>query len=270
MRVFEFDDYRGYLKAVIGDRKARGRDGRGLQTRLAEAAGCSASFLSQALGGTVQLTPEHAHGIARALGLADNETEHLLLLVRRERAAGATYRAYLDAQIRASREREADLATRLPASRLQDPAHEALYYSSWVPAAIHIALSVPTLRTPAALAERFGLTRARVEETLASLESMGLARAEGARWRLTDRFLHLSRHSPAARANHAAWRLKAMENIQRGFDTPIQYSSVFSIARDDIPRLEELVRRFIEESRALVAASPEEEVACFLMDLFRV
>jgi hypothetical protein len=110
-----------------------------------------------------------------------------------------------------------------------------------------------------------------VEATLVSLEHMGLARREDREnWTLTSRFLHLPRQSPLARVNHAGWRAKAVEAIHSGRDAPIQYTSVFSLARSDIARLEEMVRTFVEETRAVIAESPEEEVVCFLVDLFPV
>jgi uncharacterized protein (TIGR02147 family) len=269
-RVYDFNDDRAYLQAAIAHWRLEGGAGRGAQSRLAEAAGCSPSFLSQALGGTVQLTPEHAFGIAASLGLDEGASEFLLLLVQHERAASAHYRTHLGKRIESLRRKQEDLAQRLPAARLGDGVDELLYYSSWVYAAIHIALSVPGLQEEAALAARFGIDGEIVARTLAELARMGLARREGNKWRLTNKFLHLPRQSPLARVNHMGWRIKAMENIQRGRDIPIQYTSVFSLARKDIPKVEEMLRRFIEDTREVIAQSPEEEVVCFLADLFTV
>jgi uncharacterized protein (TIGR02147 family) len=266
-RVFGFDDVRGYLKGVLSERGSQ----RGLQSRLAEAAGCSASFLSQALAGKVQFTPEHVHGMAMWLRLPEAELAFLVLLVERERAGSQGYVRWLDARIVAARRQDADLAERLPKGRIEDHVHEVSYYSSWVNAAVHVALSIPELRSAPALAARLRLPQSHVEATLVSLEHMGLARREDREnWTLTSRFLHLPRQSPLARVNHAGWRAKAVEAIHSGRDAPIQYTSVFSLARSDIARLEEMVRTFVEETRAVIAESPEEEVVCFLVDLFPV
>lgn len=71
--VFTFEDYRAYLHGIIkGNRHLRG-----FQSRLADAARCTSSFLTQVLSGEAGFSVDHLFRICRFLGL--NETEWLYL-----------------------------------------------------------------------------------------------------------------------------------------------------------------------------------------------
>jgi len=59
--LFSSENYKAYLKSVLD---GPGKE-RGYQSRLAEAAGCQRSYLSQVVHSTPHLTPEHAMGMAQ-------------------------------------------------------------------------------------------------------------------------------------------------------------------------------------------------------------
>lgn len=57
---------------------------------------------------------------------------------------------------------------------------EAIYYSSWIYAAVHVALAVPRLQSIENLSRRLGLGLGTVEVALMKLEELGLAERVGA------------------------------------------------------------------------------------------
>src|SRR5687768_13356982 len=92
MRIFNFLDYKKYLKEVI--RENRGTHG--YKTRLAKAAGCRSSYLSQVLHGNFDLSPEHALGLANFWGLSTTEKDFFIQLVHLARAGTKELKKYYE------------------------------------------------------------------------------------------------------------------------------------------------------------------------------
>lgn len=95
MQIFSFTDdiqvIREFLKENSGIRSVK--------SKLAEAAGCQLSYLSQALAGKVFLTPDHAFGISKFLRLNEVEAEYFMLLVQVKRAGAREHRSYLQSKL---------------------------------------------------------------------------------------------------------------------------------------------------------------------------
>ena len=81
--VFTFEDYRAYLHGIIkGNRHLRG-----FQSRLADAARCTSSFLTQVLSGEAGFSVDHLFRICRFLGLSETEWLYLRELLIQEKCA---------------------------------------------------------------------------------------------------------------------------------------------------------------------------------------
>jgi hypothetical protein len=92
--LFICPSYRDFLHHEI---KSSGR--RGFKTRLAEAADCQQSRMTQVLNGTAQLNEDQALGICEFLRLTDAESDFFILLVRYERASSEKLRDHLKAKM---------------------------------------------------------------------------------------------------------------------------------------------------------------------------
>ena len=68
---------------------------RAIRSKMAAAAGCQLSYLSQAIARKVQLTPDQGYGIAKFLRLSEVEIEYFMQLVLLKRAGTREHRAYL-------------------------------------------------------------------------------------------------------------------------------------------------------------------------------
>lgn len=265
--VFEFQDYREYIRHRIASSECAW----GYQGRLAEAARCQPSFLSQALKGRVQLTIDHVAGLADFWHLTEDERSYLLHLLMEERAAHPALRAHCRKVLEDLRAQHGDLSRRLNYPSLVRPEHEAIYYSSWLYPAIHIGTSIPALRSIQRISEYFGINPRHATEILGTLTDMGLVERQGAdEWVLTGRFLHLRKDSPFFPTHHINWRFRCGDHLQKRPGEGMHYTSVVSLSKRDIPRIEEEIRQFVERVHAIVADSREENLMGFSCDFFEV
>jgi DNA-binding GntR family transcriptional regulator len=139
-----------------------------------------------------------------------------------------------------------------------------------MPSAIHIALTIPELRSLDALTSRFRVSSERVLKALNTLLALGLAEKKGTLYFPLSKTLHAGRGSATLRQHHSNWRLNAVESLARESAEELHYTSVVSLARDDVVRIRETLVRAIEDVRNVVKPSQEEDLYCYTLDLFRV
>jgi hypothetical protein len=92
MSVFEFDNYRKFVRHAISTTPALGR---GSVKKMATALRVHPSLISQVLSGSKDFTSEQANDIASFLNLNELETEYFLCLVDIERAGTSRLKTFL-------------------------------------------------------------------------------------------------------------------------------------------------------------------------------
>jgi uncharacterized protein (TIGR02147 family) len=276
--IWNYSDYKKYLRARSRALNLR----RGFLSRLADAAGCQPSYLSQVLNSKVQLTPDQACSIASHLELSENEATYFLALVDLARAGSPLLKQRLSKQIFDLKTRAQKISERLqrPASQIADD--QIVYYSSWTYSALHILSSTREFQTVDALSERLNIDREHVLNQLKQLESMGLVINEAGRWRHSGEELHLPATSPLISMHHANWRsralMKAQANIADQHSLPAQrlsaqglhFSGVYAISREDVQTIREILLRAIEAANKVVGPSASEELVALTCDFFIV
>ncbi len=269
MNLFEHKDYKSYLKARVQAAKKEKRTG--YSAALAKALGAPAPFVSQVLHTHVNFTLDHAIRAATHWGFTSLEREYFLALVSLARAGSAELREYLAAKLGAYREQASRLDKRFKQEKISSEESQWAYYANWMIQAIHMALTVPTYQTPAALAARLHLAEAEVLLALEQLEKMGLALKKGDRWSASHTMVHLPKNSPASRMNHCLWRQRATNAIlgSQARDQ-LNYTGIYTLSRADFTRVRELLVAALESTHKVVAPSPAEELACVAIDWFWV
>lgn len=266
LNLFKFDDHIDYLNAIID---SRGKE-RGIKGKLALAAGCQPSYLSQALRKQVLLTPEHGFGITRFLGLSEDETQYFLELVSHARAGVAALKTWHEAKLEQLRKVREDFTKRYRDPTVGGDSSEVVYYSAWYWSAVYVGLSIPILRSPERMATRLQLPVGLVREVLQGLLNQGLVVKVGAEWRQTRRNLHLPAGSPMTLMNHFNWRHKALDDVLLHRSDSIHFTGVHTLAKSDLPRLRQILFEAIDAMRGVIGPSDEEELICFTADLFRI
>jgi uncharacterized protein (TIGR02147 family) len=264
--VTSFEDYKKYLRVQI----EKNSHTPAYKGRLAEAAGCHRSLLSQVLGGTVHLTPDQGARLAEFWKLPPLEGEYFLCLLSRARAASPALKRQLARRMEEIRGARLNLTERLEASPVHLGEEENRYYRNWVGVAVHVLCSIPSFQSVSVMAEKLSVSPERVRETLSSLHAIGLVEKRGERWMASARNLHLSRESPLLATHHTNWRLRAIDAIEEARAGSLHYTAVHALSKADWEAVKQRLIEALRDTRKIVEPSAEEELVCVNCDAFVV
>lgn len=265
--IFDFLDYKAYLKALI---RSRPGGGRGFRSELAQAAGVQRTFITQVLGGSSHLSLEQAVRVSRFLGHSDEELDFLLLLIEYGRAGSELLREQLRRQIKARINERLVLRRRLQSQKALPLEAQLRYYSAWFYSAIRVALGVPELRTPEALSRRLSIPEATVREVLEFLLGCGMIQKNGAHYAGAPFHLHLGTDSALLTRLHSNWRIRALSSLQQEGPRDLHYSYAMSLSREDALELKAMLVKYLEELQRKVIASRDETVFALCLDFFEL
>ncbi|MBO9668769.1 MAG: TIGR02147 family protein [Bdellovibrio sp.] len=265
--IYEYRDYKDYFLDLIESNPATRR---GMRKELSEAIGCQVSHITNVLSGAGHFSQEQAEAAARFFGLSSLETEFVLLLVQYNRAGTSSLKSFYEKILNEKQVKCTSLKSTLEMPDSLQQQDEALYYSSWQFAAVHVLVSIPEFQNREAIAKKLELPIARVDEILAFLCEKGLIAKEGTRFKILRALIHLDKSSPLISKHHSNWRLKSMQSMEYNAEEKVHYSSVFSVSKKDYPRVQELLKKSLSESMKVIAKSPEEELAVICVDLFKI
>jgi uncharacterized protein (TIGR02147 family) len=266
--IFDYSDYRNYLLEWI---EAKPACGRGQRAALAQFIRGPVSHVSQVLKGVSNLSLEQAEEVNEFLGHTNEQSDFFLLLVQLGRAGTPKLKRRLQSLIQRAREKRLILKDRLGVKSELSVEDEARFYSSWHCAAVHILATIPQYQSKEAMAEQLGLSLKKITEIVEFLQSLGLFNYEKGRYKVGTRHIHLGSDSAMIAKHHINWRLKAMQNIQdQGETENLHYSSVVSISHNDVTEIKSLLVKAIENAKAMIRKSKEEELHSFCLDFFKV
>lgn len=264
--IFTFKHYKDYLTSLTGVKASRS----GMKARIAEAIRCQPTYISQVINGEAHLSFEQSEMLCRFLQMSEEETYFFMLLVHRDRAGTTELKKFYNNQIQIILKQRMNLVHRLGEKNKLTEEKQALYYSSWQYAAIHIALTVPSLQTREALAHYFRISLKRVDVVLRHLVEMDLAIPTDKGFSVGPSIVRLDNKSPYIIHHHAHWREQAIESLEREEITDLHYSAVVSISQKDVGRIKDRILEFLKENSAIISQSPEEEVYVFSTDFFHL
>ena len=263
--IYNYRNYKLYLKDWLLSRPGRGR---GEKKRIAEALRCHTAYITHVFSGSAHLSMEQASDLSTYLGHRPDEQHFLLLLVQLARAGNAAFKTYIDREIHKALDAQTLLKNRLEFKRKLEGDDQSTYYSSWHYGAIHALVSVPSFQTPEAIAKYLRLPLQKVNGILDFLVTTGVVVTDRGQYHVGTTSIHLGNDSPMISKHHTNWRVRTLQSLDQPQAHDLHYSSVVSISRQDVPKARAIMIKAIEEIRTLVAASAEEEVYAYGMDLF--
>lgn len=264
--VYSYSNYKTYLQDRVTLESPRS----GFKSRLARAAVCQPAYITQVLKGAAHLSLEQAIRVSDWFEMDPSERHYFLLLVQRARAGSLELQKYFELQISACVKKRNTLSKRLESTASVSEGDRSRYYSSWIYAAIHMALTIPELRTKEAIAKRLGLPERKVMEALGFLCRSGLAKRSASGYELKVSNVRLASESPLMTQHHTNWRLQAVNALERESLRELHYSSVMSLSQKDATRLKEMILEFIGHFLSQVKVSREELIYCMGVDFFEV
>jgi uncharacterized protein (TIGR02147 family) len=262
--VFEYSHYKTYLRDRTGARGSK----LGVKSALARTMGCQPTYLSQVLHDHAHLSLEQAEKVNEFFGHNKEESDFFLLLVQKERAGTPSLAAYFQEHLNEILRRRLILSKRLGEKVVLNEQNQSVYYSSWIYAAIHIALTIPKLRTREAIGTFLKLPLKKVSSALDFLCSVGLARAQGSSYSVGETQVRLSSGSYNLIRHHSNWRTQALEALDREELADLHYSGVISLSREDVIKVKNILLEAISQSQNVVRDSKEEELYAVALDFF--
>lgn len=267
--IFEFKDYKAYLKALIAGKPGGGR---GVRAAMAKSIGSTVSHISQVLSGDSHFTFEQAEGVNEFLAHSKDEAIFFLMLVQLARAGTPALRKRVGEQMGELLSKRLVLKERLGVKESLDERDQMTFCSSWIYGAVHVATSIPKLQTKEALSAQLGVSKKKIGEVLEFLMSVGLVvSAEGGKFKMGVARFHLSDDSPMIAKFHTNWRMQAIGSLDaEKTKEDLHYSSAVSLSDADVLHIKSTLVKTITEIKAVIKESKEEGVHCLSLDFFRL
>lgn len=243
---------------------------RGQMSAAAVAMGCQRSYVSRVIAGKPDLTMDHAFSLALYWKLDSNETHFFLKLVEFERATNAKYKANLNRELQALRERHRSVQSQIKRSSLSTEGFEAKYFSSWAYAAIHFLTAIPKFQSEASLAKHLSLPERLVLGILGELNAFGFVSKKGQRWIYQSGEFHAERGSSNVQLHHQNWRHRSLLNTLDSTNQSVHFTGVLTVSESDRDKLKEVVLTFLAEANAIAGPSKPETAVVLLCDFFDV
>lgn len=208
--------------------------------------------------------------ISRVFFLFDTQQlDYFLNLVQCERASTPSLRQHFQNRLAEIRDDRLNLKKRFDIKASLTAEQQATYYSSWIFPAVHVAVSIKKLQTPAALAEEFALPLRTIRIALQFLENVKLVELRAGRYVIGPTRIHLGHDSPMIGQSHLIWRTRASELFNQRNTSGFHYSSVVTLSESDAEKIHKMLVECIEKAKSVVRDSPEEEVRTFCVDFFK-
>jgi uncharacterized protein (TIGR02147 family) len=266
MSIFEFKDYRTYLRSYI---RHLPRKGRGELSKIAKHLRINTTLLSQIMSSGREFSPEQALSLSEYLAHTEIETDYFALLVQHQRAGNSRLKKYLEKKLELMREEALKLSKRISHEKKLSDHERAIFYSSWIFSAIHLFTSTSQKGvTLDEIVARFSLPRNKAVDVMQFLLSSGLCIEKSGHYSMGVQSTFVERGSPYLLKHHSNWRLKAIQKSENLTERELQYSGQFSLSHRDFEALREKLADFLKTANELVKDSPAEEIASLNIDWF--
>lgn len=269
MRIFEFNDYRDFLKKYI---VALPKQGRGEISKMAEALQIAQPLMSQIIGGVKGLNLEQADLLSEYLQFAEKEKAYLFTLVQIERAGRQTLKKYFIKQRDSLKKEALDVRTVISTERKLNEVEKSIFYSSWLYQAVRLLTSMEKQEyaTVESIGSKLGYDRAKIGEIMSFLLSTGLCVEQNGKLVMGPASTHLEHSSPQLARHHMNWRHKAIQKFDQIPEDELVFTAPMTLSRADFQKLREEILQLIKSMYSTVKASPAEELACLNIDFFKV
>jgi uncharacterized protein (TIGR02147 family) len=265
MAMYDFDDYRAYLRAHLDSLPNRGR---GEINRIAQHAGVHPSLVSQVLSDSKNFSLEQAQLIAEYLGLTTQETEYFLLLVQVHRAGTEKLRTYFRTKLLQLHQASIEINQRVRQDRQLSEEEKSIFYSHWLYAAIWLLTSIEPGKSLDDVSVHFQIARDRANEILQFLVSTQLCLFENGRFRMGPQSIHLARGSVHLTKHHTNWRLRSIEMSDKVAAEELMYTAPISLSKADFKKIRGRLADVIKEVTDQAIKSQAEDIACVNIDFF--
>jgi uncharacterized protein (TIGR02147 family) len=265
--IFEFRDYKAYLKAYIGALPSRGH---GFRAEMSKALKVHSAYITQVLNSEAHFSPEQTEDLNILLNHTEEEGDFFQLLVQLARAGTTRLKKRIQIQMDRSLQKRANLKERVNIQKQLSSEDQLIFYSSWHYTAIHIILTIPRFQFLDKISEALKISKPRVKQVLDYLISVGLVERDDTRYIPSTAHIYLGREAAAISKHHSNWRIKAIDSLDEDTIEDLHLSVALSLSRDDYMKIREILAQSIQETIQKVKDSKEEMMCAFNVDFFKL
>ncbi len=262
--LYEFNDYKTYLNKAVTE------FGKGSRSKLAVAANCQPGYITHVLTAKAHFSPEQAEKVSQYLGHTEDQSHYFMTLVSYGRAGSETLRRYYRKQLDQMRDNQKILKNRMHYPKILSSEDQAQFYSSWHYGAFHVAVLLPGCNTEKGLSDYFDVPLSRVNEMVAFLVRVAVIARDGAKLKIGPSQIFIGSDSPFVAKLHTNWRLEAIKSLDRYSEKDLHYSSAFTASHKDVAQIREMMVKCIEDIRAVIKPSKDEDCFVYGLDLFKL
>lgn len=266
MSIFEFRDYRIYLKSYI---RQLPRKGRGELSKISKHLKVNTTLLSQIMSGLRDFNQEQACSLSAYMAHTDLEMDYFSLMVQLQRAGTAELKKYLEKKLGSIKTEALQLSKRISHEKKLSDQERAIFYSSWIYSAIHLFTSIRERGvTLEEISSEFHFTKQKTVEIMQFLIAAGLCIEVSGRYSMGVQSTFVDKGSPYLLKHHSNWRVKAIQKSETLAENELMYSGQFSLSKKDFEVLRERLTEFLKEANKIVKDSKAEDIAALNVDWF--
>jgi len=269
MRIFEFNDYRDFLKKHI---HSLPKQGHGEISKMADALQIAQPLMSQILSAHKNLNLEQADLLSEYLQFSEKEKSYLFVLVQVERAGRQSLKKYFISERERIKKEALDVRTVILNERKLTEVEKSIFYSSWLFQAVRLLTSIEEHKFSSleSISEKLGYDRAKINEIMGFLLQTGLCVQEKGHYVMGPLSTHLENTSPQLARHHTNWRHKAIQKYDQVKDEELIFTAPMTLSQKDFLKIREEILQLIKSMYSTVKASPGEELACLNIDFFKI
>lgn len=267
LSIYDFNDYRKYLKAWIQHQPLKGH---GLKGKMARAAGVSSTLISLILKGEKQFSQEQALEISEFIGHTEQECDYLLLLLEKDRAGSHKLKQKIQKKIHKAQAEAQKISAHVPKDVELSEEAKAIYYSDWLYTAIRNLVAIGDYNDIRAISQRLNVPDHLVSTSLDFLFEHALCRLEKRKIVVGPAHTHLDKSSRLVQRHHQNWRLKGFERMSQSIDSDLFCTAPMSLSAEAADEIRKLLPKLIESVLKIMRPSPSEKLYCFNMDWFEI
>lgn len=265
MSIFEYNEYKGFLKEWI---EAQPKNGRGLIRRMADHLRISPTMMSHILSGDKHFSMETANDLTSFIGMDESEAEYFLLLVSHAKAGSFSLRERFRKKIISEQRKAAEISKRVKADADLPNIAKTVFYSHWLYTGIRNMTACPDFQNIDDIAKHLNLPRATIKKVTEFLVKNELCLEKNGKLIPGPKQTHVGHQSPLVSRHHQNWRLQSFSKMIDADDKNLFFTAPMSLSHETAELIRQKIPGFIEEIIKLVRPSPSETVRCLNIDWF--
>jgi uncharacterized protein (TIGR02147 family) len=263
MKIFEFDDYREFIRFRV---ESSPRKGHGQYRKIADFLAIPTSLVSQIMSGVRELNLESAALLIEYFTLTELEADYFLNLVELARAGNEPLRLRIRARLKEAREKGSQIKQRIRHERELSNEESQQFYSQWFYSGVRLMTSIPGMNTPDRIAAALKLQPNAVAKVLEFLSTTGLCIEREGEFFLGPQSTHVSNDSPIVLRHHMNWRVKTLAQLTHPKPHEMIFTGPVTLSNEARMEVKQRLLQLIAEWGEIVDASKEGALSCLNID----